>query len=104
MPDEDKIDTFTEVLGEPDTWEEKDYGSETGISQYQDVVFCTAYALHDDDIAGYVLRERNPAQNTNRERLYDKWNFTAGFSSIPMIRNQKTWFYKERVQFDRAAG
>lgn len=105
-------------------WGEYWLDYDNGISQYQDAVFCTTYTLHDDDITGYVLREQNLAQNTNRERLYDKWgkkmadvsyeyipqmpfpliteswNFTAGFSSIPMIRNQKTWFYKERTQFD----
>lgn len=94
------------------------------ISQYQDAVYCTTYTLHDDDKAGYVLREQNPARNTNRERLYDRWgkrmiedsyeyisqmpfpliteswNFAAGFSSIPLIRNQKMWFYKEQAQFD----
>lgn len=95
-----------------------------GISQYRDAVYCTTYTLHDDDKAGYVLREQNPVQNRNRERLYDRWgkkvaevsyeyvsqmpfplvteswNFTADFSSIPLIRNQKMWFYKELAQFD----
>lgn len=97
---------------------------DNGVSQYQDAVYCTTYTLHDDDIAGYVLHEQNPAQNMNRERLYDRWrkrmtavsyeyiphmpfplvteswNFAAGFSSIPLIRNQKMWFYKEQAQFD----
>ena len=105
-------------------WGEYWLDYDNGISQYQDAVFCTTYTLHDDDITGYVLREQNSAQNTNRERLYDKWgkkmadvsyeyipqmpfpliteswNFTADFSSIPMIRNQKMWFYKEQAQFD----
>lgn len=105
-------------------WGEYWLDYDNGISQYRDAVYCTTYTLHDDDKAGYVLREQNPIQNTNRERLYDRWgkkaaevsyeyvsqmpfpliteswNFTAGFSSIPLIRNQKMWFYKELVQFD----
>ena len=32
--------------------------------------------------------------------ITESWNFTAGFSSIPLIRNQKMWFYKEQAQFD----
>lgn len=105
-------------------WNEYWLDYDKGISQYQDAVYCTTYTLQDDDIAGYVLREQNTAQNTNRERLYDiwgkkaadvsyeyisqipfpliteSWNLTAGFSSIPLIRNQKMWFYKEEAQFD----
>lgn len=105
-------------------WGEYWLDYDNGISQYQDAVYCTTYTLQDDDKAGYVLREQDLVQNTNRERLYDRWgkrmaevsyeyisqmpfpliteswNFTAGFSSIPLIRNQKTWFYKEQAQFD----
>lgn len=105
-------------------WGEYWVDYQKGLSQYQDAVYCTAYTLHDDDKAGYVLREQNTVQNTNREQLYDRWgkkvasvsyeyvprmpfplvteswNLTAGFSSIPLIRNQKMWFYKELAQFD----
>lgn len=105
-------------------WAEYWLDYDNGISQYQDAVYCTTYTVHDDDKAGYVLREQNPVQNTNRERLYDRWgkrmidvsyeyisqmpfpliteswNFAAGLSSIPLIRNQKMWFYKEQAQFD----
>ncbi|MDE6435613.1 MAG: hypothetical protein K2L07_15475, partial [Lachnospiraceae bacterium] len=104
-------------------WAEYWLDYDNGISQYQDAVYCTTYTLHDDDKAGYVLREQDTVQNANRERLYDiwgkkiadvsyeyisqmpfpliteSWNFTAGFSSIPLIRNQKMWFYKEQAQF-----
>ena len=105
-------------------WAEYWLDYDNGISQYQDAVYCTTYTLHDDDKAGYVLHEQNPVKNMHRERSYDiwgkkvadvsyeyilqmpfplitgSWNFTTGFSSIPLIRNQKTWFYKELVQFD----
>lgn len=105
-------------------WGEYWQDYDNGISQYQDAVYCTTYTLHDDDIAGYVLRGQDSSQNTNWERLYDKWgkkmadvsyeyilqmpfpfiteswNFTAGFSSVPLIRNQKMWFFKEQAQFD----
>ncbi|MDE7232807.1 MAG: hypothetical protein K2N37_07030 [Lachnospiraceae bacterium] len=54
-------------------WGEYWLDYDNGISQYQDAVYCTTYTLHDDDKVGYVLREQNPAQKTNRERLYDRW-------------------------------
>ena len=105
-------------------WGEYWLDYDNGVSQYQDAVYCTTYTLCDEDQAGYVLYEQDTTQTTNRERLYDiwgkkmadvsyeyisqmpfpliteSWNLTSGFSPISLLRNQKTWFYKERSQFD----
>ena len=105
-------------------WGEYWLDYDNGISAYQDAVYCTTHTIKEEDIAGYVLCEQDTTRNTAQERLYDiwgkkvaevsyeyipempfplvtqSWNFTAGFSPVPLIRNQKMWFYKEQAQFD----
>lgn len=105
-------------------WGEYWLDYDNGISAYQDEVYCTTHTLKEEDIAGYVLCEQDTDRQTAQERLYDiwgkkvaevsyeyipempfplvtqEWNFTAGFSPVPLIRNQKMWFYKEQAQFD----
>lgn len=98
-----------------------------GISKYQDAVYCTAYTLDEDDKAGYLIYEQNEEKALWHEKLYDmwgkkmaavsyeyipgtpfpfiteSWNLNSGFfpSAAALIRNQKTWFYKEQAQFDK---
>lgn len=98
---------------------------EKGISKYQDAVYCTAYTLDEDDKAGYLIYEQNEEKDIWHEQLYDiwgkkmaevsyeyipgtqfpfiteSWNLNSGFFPSALIRNQKTWFYKEQAQFDK---
>ncbi len=92
--------------------------------EYADYVFCTTYTLDENGKEGYLIYEQNAEQDMCRERLYDvwgkkmadvsyeyipdmpfpfiteAWNLNAGFSPAVLIRNQKTYFYKEQAQFD----
>lgn len=94
-----------------------------GIHQYKDALYCTAYTPDEDDLFGYIIYEEDTEQNRYCERLYDRngkkmaeaayeyipempfplvvesWNLDS-FHPKLLIRNQKTWFYMERAQFD----
>lgn len=94
-----------------------------GTSRYLDMICCTTRTLAEEDIYGYMIYEENEAQNKIQERLYDKnkikmadvtyeyvsgipfpfvlesWNLNE-FHPKLLIRNQKTWFFKDAATFD----
>ena len=99
--------------------------SDEGGDEYQDALYCTTYTLEDDGLFGHIIYEENSAQNGAYERLYDgngkkmaevsyeyvpgmifpfvleEWNLDADFHPDLLIRNQKTWFYRDRARFDQ---
>lgn len=96
---------------------------DTGTRRYLDALYCTTHRLGEEDIYGYMIYEEDAEQNRVRERLYDRnrkemaevtyeyvpgtpfpfvlesWNLNE-FHPKLLIRNQKTWFFKDVAVFD----
>ncbi|MDE7266074.1 MAG: hypothetical protein K2N89_01250 [Lachnospiraceae bacterium] len=105
-------------------WDEYWLDRDNDIRAYRDAVYCTAHKVDEDDKTGYALYGQDADRHTKRERMYDIWgnemakvsyeyvpqmpfpliteerNLTESFLPARMLRNQKTWFYKEEAQFD----
>ncbi|MDE7224766.1 MAG: hypothetical protein K2O34_13430, partial [Acetatifactor sp.] len=93
--------------------------------EYEDALYCTAWTLDDEGLFGHLIHEEDAAQGGVYERLYDRngkkmaevsyeyvqgmpfpfvseeWNLYTGFHPGLLIRNQKTWFYKDYARFDQ---
>lgn len=106
-------------------WAYYNVASDEGDSKYQDALYCTSYTLDEEGIFGHIIYEEDSVQNRAYERLYDgngkkmaevsyeyvpgmlfpfvseEWNLYSGFHPGLLIRNQKTWFYKDSARFDR---
>ncbi len=96
---------------------------DAGTRRYLDALYCTTHTLSEEDIYGYMICEEDTAQSRVRERLYDNnrkkmaeavyeyipgmpfpfvlesWNLDEFYPKL-LIRNQKTWFFKEKARFD----
>ncbi len=105
-----------------DYWMDDEYT----VSRYQDAVYCTTYTLEEEGRWGSLIREWDEEENRGEERLYDKYgkrmaeavyeympgtpfpfvlksrNLDSNFHPSLLLRNQKTWFYKEFSAFDEA--
>lgn len=113
--------------GEPSVeyYVDREKGQYCFIVHMLDELYCTAYTLEDDGLFGHIICGEDPVQSGEYERLYDRngkkmaeaayeyvpglpfplvvesWNLDAAFHPDLLIRNQKTWFYMERAEFDQ---
>ncbi|MBD5528285.1 MAG: hypothetical protein HDR02_07750 [Lachnospiraceae bacterium] len=96
---------------------------DAGTRRYLDALYCTTHTLSEEDICGYTICEEDTEQGRVWERRYDynrkkmeeavyeyipgtpfpfileSWNLDEFYPQL-LIRNQKTWFFKEKAGFD----
>ncbi|MCX4304344.1 MAG: hypothetical protein OSJ69_00880 [Acetatifactor sp.] len=107
-------------------WNNYCVDQENNVSVYQDEVYCTTYTLEEEGRWGSLIREWDEEENRGEERLYDNYgkrmaeavyeympgtpfpfvlesrNLDSNFHPSLLLRNQKTWFYKQFSAFDEA--